>query len=232
MRAGPGLTIGVMILALALASMPARAQENVNPDQMRRMYEDAVAQLKTAQERKNQLAAENEKLQEQVTAMQKDLAANNARMEEFRRADAESAERSFFLRSHYMAWQQFTRGDSELLGRWRAFIRNDYYVAPLSATEIRDPDWPVSLRMAMLPPPAIPVSATQPATQPGATQPGATQPVATQPADTKPATNEPTTQPTGTTQPSGAGATQPAIPVAGDILNHPVVDIARRRNAR
>ena len=50
-----------------------RAQDNPNPEQMKKAYEAAQEQLKAAQERKNQLAAENETLKANVAELQKQL---------------------------------------------------------------------------------------------------------------------------------------------------------------
>ena len=175
MRVRTWAVVLVAGLAGATAAGPARAQENPNPEQMRKMYDDALQQLKAAQERKNQLAAENEKLGKQVEAMQKDLAAAHGRVEELKRADAEHAERTFFLRSHYLAWQQFARMHPETAGRWRAFVESDFLVNPRETGSLIDREWPTG--------PVIPPS-TRPAaeTQPAATGPASTGPAATQPA--------------------------------------------------
>jgi len=56
----------------------ARAQDEPKPDQLKRMYDDALAQLKQAQDRKNELAAENDKLNAKLTDLQKQLDAASA----------------------------------------------------------------------------------------------------------------------------------------------------------
>src|SRR5688500_12547765 len=84
-----GVVVAVVIVA-ALVSSPAAAlaQENPNPEQLKKAYDAALEQLKAAQERKNQLAAENEKLAATVAELQKQLTAANARMEDMKRVDA------------------------------------------------------------------------------------------------------------------------------------------------
>lgn len=222
-------TWGTWAAAVLMGAMGSAAHAQAqNPEQMKRMYDDAVAQLKAAQDRKNELAAENERLQQQLAAAQKDLATANARLDELKRSDADHAEKTFFLRSHYLAWQLFVKEQPELNAKWKAFIKSDYYAAPLAATEIRDPYFPFGVPAPINAPHPLPATqpATAPATQPSippasqpttapvdpgsvdpspatlpaATQPAPVQPVATQPAPTPPA---PGTQPitTPTTQP-------------------------------
>ena len=144
-----GVVVAVVIVA-ALFSSPgaALAQENPNPEQLKKAYDAALEQLKAAQERKNQLAAENEKLAATVADLQKQLTAANARMEDMKRVDAEHAEKSFILRSHYMAWRDFCKTYPEVMTRWKSFLGNQFLTAPDDAAgEILDPQWPMSVRM-------------------------------------------------------------------------------------
>ena|SRR5215213_6205653 len=145
-----GVVVALVSVA-ALFSSPgaARAQDNPNPEQMKKAYEAAQEQLKAAQERKNQLAAENETLKASVAELRKQLEAATARMEDMKRVDAEHAEKSFFLRSHYMAWQSFVKTYPEVLGRWKSFLGNEFITAPTTApsSEVVDREWPMSVRM-------------------------------------------------------------------------------------
>jgi hypothetical protein len=144
---------GVVVALVGVAALvgspgSVAAQENPNPEQLKKAYDDALTQLKAAQERKNQLAAENEKLNSTIAGLQKELAAANARMEEMKRVDAEHAEKSFFLRSHYMAWQNFIKSYPEVLTRWKTFLGNEFVTPPEEVpAEIVDPVWPMSLGM-------------------------------------------------------------------------------------
>ena len=208
MRVRTWVAVGLAAL-VGLAACPARAQENPNPEQMRKMYDDALQRLKEAQERKNQLAHENEKLGQQVEAMKKELGTAQARLEELKRADAEHAEKTFFLRSHYMAWQQFARANPETSARWRAFIESDLLVNPLESGLLADRDWPTGTPR----PPAATQAApqtTQPVIQPAGTQPAGTQPAATQLVPIQPVNQPATSTPSS---PATAPATQPAVPV-------------------
>ncbi len=138
------IAVAVMLTAL-LSPLPARAQENPNPEQVRKMYDDAMLQLKGAQDRKNQLADENEKLKATAEDLRKQLAAANARIEDLKRAEGEHAERTFFLRAHYAAWQTFIRQYPELLTRWQTYFEADSFATPRSPTDALSNDWPTFL---------------------------------------------------------------------------------------
>ena len=142
-----GMVVALVSVA-ALVSSPAAARAQETPEQMKKAYETAQEQLKAAQERKNQLAAENETLKASVADLQKQLASAHARMEDMKRVDAEHAEKSFILRSHYMAWKAFVKTYPEVLNRWNEYLGNEFITEPKDApSEILDRDWPMSVRM-------------------------------------------------------------------------------------
>ena len=85
----------------------AFAQDANNPEQVKKLYADALAQLKAAQDRKNELATQNEQLTAKVAELQKQLDQARGDMRDLRRQDAETAETSCYLRSHPAAWQTF-----------------------------------------------------------------------------------------------------------------------------
>lgn len=210
-----------LVTAAAIGSaLPsaARGQDNPTPEQMKKMYGEAVAQLKAAQERKNQLAAENEKLGQQLEATRKDLAAANGRLDELRRADAEQAEKTYFLRAHYTAWQQFVALSPDTDARWRAFLSNDYLAtAGRDPTGVFDRAWPIPPGVPV-PTPATnpttaPAAATLPATGAAPTTFPATSPAsvpATQVAPLPPAGTQPSRIAPGATQPTTLPTTRPA----------------------
>jgi Tfp pilus assembly protein PilO len=93
--------------------------------------EDLRAQLKAAQDRKNELATENEHLKARVAELEK-------QNDELKRAAATFAEQTWKLRMHYAAWESFLKTRSpQLLEKWRLFLERD----PLSAPA-EFPDWP------------------------------------------------------------------------------------------
>lgn len=137
----------MIVLAAVFALVPcsaARGQEN--PEQLKKAYDDALMQLRAAQERKNQLAAENDKLKQQIEALRGELAVAKAGVEEMKRVEAGYAEKTFTLRSHYVAWQQFMKVNPELTDRWRQFLGNNFLTASRPAPQdVLDRDWPLGL---------------------------------------------------------------------------------------
>lgn len=106
------------------------------------MYTDALAQLKAAQERKTQLAAENEQLKAKVAELEKQLAATQAKSAELEKQVTASGERNGFLRSHYVAWQEFLRRYPRMQIRWKTFLENDLVTPGNQPPIFVDPDWP------------------------------------------------------------------------------------------
>jgi len=131
----------VSVLLLSVANV-ARGQDEPRPEQLRKMYDDALAQLKQAQDRKNELAADNDKLNAKVADLQKQLDAAKSRVDEVNRAAASYADKTFFLRSHYAAWREFIRRYPKIDAEWRAFIEGDA-LGPERLRDVFDPEWPL-----------------------------------------------------------------------------------------
>jgi hypothetical protein len=133
------------------------------------MYEDALNQLKAAQERKNQLAADNEKLAQLLEAKKQEIAAMGLRVEELKRADADHAEKTFFLRVHYMAWQQFMGRNPEIAAKWRQFLEGAALGGPDDPKELLNRKWLLGEGQPSTQPATAPTTApsTLPTTQPG-----------------------------------------------------------------
>jgi septal ring factor EnvC (AmiA/AmiB activator) len=104
------------VLALATSAPLVRADEPPHPDELKRLSE----QLKAAQDRKNELAAENEKLVAKVAELQKQL--DNA--------NADFAEKTYQWRSAHAAWELFLRRYPALAGKWQAFLQSSLLTAP------------------------------------------------------------------------------------------------------
>ena len=100
------LAWAVMVVALTAGTTLALAQDTSNPEQLKKMYGDALAQLKAAQDRKNELATQNEQLTAKVADLQKQLDQARGEMLELKRQDADNAEKSFSSAAH-AAWQTF-----------------------------------------------------------------------------------------------------------------------------
>ena len=110
------------VTAVALTAGFAFAQDANNPEQVKKLYQDALAQLKAAQDRKNELAKENERLGTEVERLKKELAGTQGEMAGLRAQAAEQAERSYFLRSHYALWRKFVSLYPTVELRWRLFV--------------------------------------------------------------------------------------------------------------
>jgi alanyl-tRNA synthetase len=131
------IAVFVGLAALGIASA-APAQDENNPQVLRTQNAELQSQLKAAQDRKNELGQENEKLQAQIVQQEKEL-------ESLRHDKAEFSERTFFLRTHYAAWQVFLRRYPEMMARWKYFMESPV-TAPNPLPEIMDSDWPLSSR--------------------------------------------------------------------------------------
>jgi hypothetical protein len=121
-------------ILVVLASSVAHAQEPPKPEDLNRAYQDALGQLKAAQDRKNELSNENMKLLEQVSQLQQQLT-------EARRELDRSADRTYFYRSHYAAWQVFIRQYPQLMARWTVFLKANLFEPSNILPELRDADW-------------------------------------------------------------------------------------------
>ena len=136
MRRWWALVLLVLFTCSGFASQWALAQEELTSDQLRRMYDDAVAQLKTAQDRRNELARENEKLKTRIAGLEKEL-------EQARASYAE-------LQTNTLADQQLAVGirdfmqDHPVIGfRWQLYKgRNLLARGNSDLRSLLDPDWP------------------------------------------------------------------------------------------
>src|SRR3954463_12818600 len=139
------LAWAVTVLALAAGATLAFAQDANSPEQLKKLYGDALTQLKAAQDRKNELATQNEQLTAKVAELQKQLDAARGEMLELKRQDAENAEKTFYLRSHHAAWQSFVDRYPELKARWKQFLDKDILAAGNELPNLADPEWPLTV---------------------------------------------------------------------------------------
>ena len=126
-HAGGRVTIALLLAGSLLALFPDPAPAQENTEQLQRKYDDALNQLNAAQKRKNELTEENDKLKQTVEDLKKQLGSANNQVADLKRDQAEQADRTFYLRSHYAAWEAFLRQYPELMGRWKAFMESDFY---------------------------------------------------------------------------------------------------------
>jgi outer membrane murein-binding lipoprotein Lpp len=129
----------VLVVLLSVGGV-ASGQDSPQPDQLKKMYDEVLGQLRQAQDRKNELAAENDKLNARVADLQKQLDTAKLKIDEANRAAAEFAERTFFLRSYYATWQEFIHHYPKLEARWQVYLEGGV----ASPWPLMDKDWPLS----------------------------------------------------------------------------------------
>jgi hypothetical protein len=146
------LSVLVMVGALTWSSGAAiLAQDQNNPDVLRKELAETMSQLKAAQDRKNELANEYEKLKAQMATMQKQL-------DDAQRAVASNAEQSYALRAERAAWYAFLDRDPRLRARWEVYLET-----PLA--DLTGGAWPLEKPQL----PSLFGAATPPTTQPATT---------------------------------------------------------------
>lgn len=127
----------VAALLMLLTPVAALAEGEISQEQLQRMYDNVVAQLRAAQERRNELATEKEKLLAKVSELQKRLAES--------RGDAASlAASTFQLRAEYGAFQDFLRHNPAISLRWQWHMKKDILSAAETIVDQLGADWPFS----------------------------------------------------------------------------------------
>lgn len=127
--------LAVSLLLAACSPVFADGGE-VNADQLKRMYDDAVQQLRAAQDRRNELAKENEKLTSQNRELQKQVVDA--------RADAQAlTDRTFKMRAEYAAFVDFLKRYPAIDARWRVFLRRDLLSGMDGVLDQLNSDWPL-----------------------------------------------------------------------------------------
>ena len=124
----PGVMLTLFVVAAGVSSR-ALAQDGNNPDVLRKELNDTLAQLKAAQDRKSELATENEKLKQQIAGMQKEV-------DETRRAQATWSEQTYALRARHAAWEVFLTRNPKLKAQWDVFMEAGPLIAPNDVPEI------------------------------------------------------------------------------------------------
>ncbi len=128
--------------AIMLLICPASvllAQDGPRPDQLKRMYDDALVQLRSAQDRKNDLANENDVLKEAEDH------GNEQNDRPAQRSDAmEAAERTYTMRVKLAAWEEFIQRDARVAAHWSMFLDRAQYRDECGRWGIVDRDWPLS----------------------------------------------------------------------------------------
>jgi predicted nuclease with TOPRIM domain len=134
----------VVVVACLSGASWAMGQEEPKPDQLKKMYNDVLAQLKSAQESRNELASEKERLAAQVAQLQEQLQQAQARAAELQKQADEAAEKTYHLRARLAALEAFLERYPTLRVRWKAFLEQDLLSVPAEPPAWVDPNWPLS----------------------------------------------------------------------------------------
>lgn len=128
--------LGAFALVTSLLALPAvvAAQEQTS-EQLRKMYDDAVAQMRSAQDRRNELARENEKLRAHIGELEDALAKTQAQLTAI--TDA-----TYRDRAESSAFSVFMESNPDVRARWQAFLQRSLLTAP-DPKDLLDPDWPL-----------------------------------------------------------------------------------------
>jgi predicted nuclease with TOPRIM domain len=121
-----------IVFALLVSCSLGFAQDTNNPDELKKSLADALNQLKAAQDRKNELATENEKLKAKIAEQQKEV-------DESRRIAAECSQKTWFLRSHYAAWENFLKRYPKLKAQWDVFLESNPLSQPSTMPTFVEP---------------------------------------------------------------------------------------------
>jgi len=121
-----------LILLTAISSYAAAQQPSYQ--QLQSLYDDSLKQLAQSQDRKNDLAGENERLKARVA----ELEAQLVQLPRIQTADV-----GFYLR-HYQSWKAFIRRYPALLDRFVAYMNQAVPVRESVGEGLFDPDWPFS----------------------------------------------------------------------------------------
>jgi hypothetical protein len=125
------------VAAMALSCGLVFAQDEPQAD-YKKMYADALVQLKQAQERKNELALEKADVEKKLDSVQ-------TKLDEANRVAAGYAGKTFFLRAHYAAWQEFVSHSPKIQQQWDIFLAgaSESTTSP-TTQQLIDTDWPLS----------------------------------------------------------------------------------------
>lgn len=124
------------IVFASLLLMPAAlsAQEELSSDQLRRMYDDALAQMRTAQDRRNELARENEKLRARIAQLEKELQMAQSQVTDI-------SDGTFRARAEHAAINDFLDANPLIKRDWLAFLHQNLLASP-DLRSMLDADWP------------------------------------------------------------------------------------------
>ncbi len=131
------MIVGVVVGVAGAGASLAMAQGTPSVEQLQKQLDETNVQLRAAQDRKNELALENQKLQKRLTEIEQQ---NQAVREELETLE----NRAYFLREHYAAWQEFLDANAPIKAMWSAFFNSASTPYPLTDI-LGDGHWPFSV---------------------------------------------------------------------------------------
>lgn len=123
----------IVFAGLLLAPTALMAQEETN-EQLRRMYGDALAQMRTAQDRRNELARENETLRGRIAELEKELQLAKEQITTI-------SDGTFRSRSQYAALDTFLEVNPLIKQQWLGFLQEHALPGP-DFRGLLDSGWP------------------------------------------------------------------------------------------
>jgi hypothetical protein len=130
-------------LALTLLTGVALGDDDVKPQDLKKLYNDALNQLKAAQDRKSELATQNQRMAMRAAELEKEIRFQTAQIEDLKRQAAGWAEKTYFLRTHYAAWAQFLSVNDSIKSQWDRYIQQLSPLTPVIEAPFFDMQWPL-----------------------------------------------------------------------------------------
>ena len=137
----PLLVVGLMLSLCPVVS----AQDAHKPDDWKKMYQDASAKLRVAQDRKAELATENAKLEARVSLLEAQAKATADKVTRLTAQVDELSQETLALRDFYNTWDGFIRANPTDLVQWRAYAGQDLPVLTDDTQLLFDPRWPLEV---------------------------------------------------------------------------------------
>lgn len=103
----------------------AAMQDGTSAAEWKRAYDDVVGQLKAAQDRRNELAGENERLLKRATEAENRLAPVLARNGELEREAAEYSLKTYDLRLLKARWEEMLRLHPDVRRKWQQLLQGE-----------------------------------------------------------------------------------------------------------
>jgi chromosome segregation ATPase len=133
----------MLLTTFLLTSTTAMAQEEPKPEELKKMYADALGQLKSVQDRRNELSHANDELRTKLKDLESKLAVANAQLDALKKDAAVYGEKTFFLRAHYAAWQGFLQVYPDVVSRWKHYL--GVGLTLLKPVDGADDNWPFNM---------------------------------------------------------------------------------------